>query len=496
MHGPIARPPARRSRRSGLNRLAVLWRLGKAFIRESRFTDESASMSRVARFLATHGTRASGLGGGVPALSLLPHAMIAAAGVLDKHPALAETAVRVALAETDALFIPYDATAFNAALITALPGLAQNAPTEVSREPVRLGIAEQTHEARLGDRRVRITLLRPDTRLELAEDLDIALGAARFAEKRSAKARELHLADWLEHASDGVNAMLDLRQRAADQSYLRFRLSGDDRIVVPEVLWDYCSDSVLTTGAVQTVALSDRDALVAHGLNRTDLVAKLIEAFLEMALKLGVYHAGLDATGARVSIERATFGKIVLEADTPAMLFAEHEREFLVNVSSALLRADHKAATREHVRHGVPNDHAPHNENSVEATYRREAERFSSAEGRRQAGIADFFAAIGKAPAVHMVTPTHGRLASRAMLLSRSAEAIEDAAQRIAPDVDLWKVAHEVILRVAADETSCRGLAARLGREAAQWSKTLPRLPALIAKAAASRQRSRTSKIV
>lgn len=261
MHGPIARPPARRSRRSGLNRLAVLWRLGKAFIRESRFTDESASMSRVARFLATHGTRASGLGGGVPALSLLPHAMIAAAGVLDKHPALAETAVRVALAETDALFIPYDATAFNAALITALPGLAQNAPTEVSREPVRLGIAEQTHEARLGDRRVRITLLRPDTRLELAEDLDIALGAARFAEKRSAKARELHLADWLEHASDGVNAMLDLRQRAADQSYLRFRLSGDDRIVVPEVLWDYCSDSVLTTGAVQTVALSDRTRL-------------------------------------------------------------------------------------------------------------------------------------------------------------------------------------------------------------------------------------------
>ena len=67
--------------------------------------------------------------------------------------------------------------------------------------------------------------------------------------------------------------MIDLRQRAADQSYLRFRLRDDKRLAVPEVLWDYCNDSVLTTRAIETAALSDAQALASCGLDQADVVA-------------------------------------------------------------------------------------------------------------------------------------------------------------------------------------------------------------------------------
>jgi ubiquinone biosynthesis protein len=192
-----------------------------------------------------------------------------------------------------------------------------------------------------------------------------------------------------------------------------------------------------------------------------------------------------------VSIEPDTRGQIVLEADNPMMIFAAHERDFLVGVSHALMEGDHKAAARAHLEHGRPGANVTHHEVRVEATYRREAERFASPHARHGAGVAHLFGAIGKAPAEHMFSAAHGRIASRAVLLSRAAERIERVAEDIAPDVDVWKIARKVIVRLAADQLSFRSLAARLAHEATHWPHTLPRLPSLIAHYAAATQRTR-----
>jgi ubiquinone biosynthesis protein len=477
-----------------VRRLATLWRLGRAFVHESHqthLTDDGAAMTRVARFFATHGARAAPLGAGVPALSQLSRVLENASGALARHPALAETAVRVALSELDGLFTPYDAERFRTACKAAFPATLSFELTALSDVPLRSGVAEQTHVARIGALPVRVTLLRADTRAELEDDLDLALAAARFAERRSAKARDMHPVEWVRRARESVDAMIDLRQRAADQSYLRFRLRDDNRLAVPEVLWDYCNDAVLTTRAIETAALSDAETLASCGLDQADVLATLIEAFFEMALGVGLYHAGLDAAGARVSIEPDTRGQIVLEADNPMMIFAAHERDFLVGVSHALMEGDHKAAARAHLEHGRPGANVTHHEVRVEATYRREAERFASPHARHGAGVAHLFGAIGKAPAEHMFSAAHGRIASRAVLLSRAAERIERVAEDIAPDVDVWKIARKVIVRLAADQLSFRSLAARLAHEATHWPHTLPRLPSLIAHYAAATQRTR-----
>ncbi|VXA98745.1 ABC transporter [Burkholderia sp. 8Y] len=471
-----------------IRRLATLWRLGRAFVRESHSNGDGASMQRIARFFALHGARAAPLAGGVPALRQLPRVFSLASGALTRHPALAEAAVRVALSEMDGLFAPYDAAQFRSACAIAFAAAPRAEITQISASPLRSGIAEQTHAARLDGAPVRITLLRADARQELADDLDLALAAARFAERRSATARELQAVQWLTRVRESVNSMIDLRQRAADQSYLRYRLREDNRLAVPEVLWDFCNDAVLTTRAIGTVPLSDGHALASHGLQQADLVATLIEAFFEMALGQGVYHAGLDAAGARVSIEPDTRGRIVLEADNPISFFAAHERDFIVGVSNSLLEGDHKAAARTHLEHGRPEHHAAHHEVRVESTYRREAERFSSPDARQGAHVSHLFDAIGKAPAEHMFSAAHGRIASRAMLLSRSVETIERMAHTVAPDVDVWKIARRVIARLAADQFGCHGLLAHLAHEATQWPQLLPRLPTLIARRAGASQ--------
>ncbi len=120
----------------------------------------------------------------------------------------------------------------------------------------------------------------------------------------------------------------------------------------------------------------------------------------------------------------------------------------------------------------------------VESTYRREAERFSSPDTRGRAGVAHLFDAIGKAPAAHMFSAKHGRIAARAVLLSRSVETIERMAHDIAPDIDVWQITRQVLRRLAKDQFSAHGILAHLAREATHWPQMLPRLPTLIARRA------------
>jgi ubiquinone biosynthesis protein len=478
-------------------RLRSVWRLATMFVRESRATGSGGSepIHRVMRALAA-GVRAHGttsLSQRVPLLQNLSGVLSIASGVLAQHPALSETAVRVALAELATLKVPLKGAALRQALRAAMPSGRAASLIEVADEPERCGIAEQTHRASVQlnaasaggaglPLSARITLIRIDTRKELAQDLDVAAAAARLAERFSREVRAQNVSALIARMGDAVNAMLDLRQRAADQSYLRYRMrevNNDARVVVPEVLWDFCTDTALVTRSVRSVPLSDVAALRTHGIDPVDLIATWIEAFFEIALGEGVYHAGLEAAGAAVSIEPDTCGRLVLDGDSPLTFFAAHERSFLVTGSDALLRGDHKAAAREHMRHGLPKAHEIQHTVRVEATYRREAERFAG-DAHRHRTVADLFTALAKGPMEHAFADAHTGIASRAALLARSAQSIEEMARRIAPDIDVWKIARRVIMRLALDQFSSHGLMAQTVNEAVHWPQALPRVPNLL----------------
>jgi ubiquinone biosynthesis protein len=475
---------------STVRRLATLWRLATLFARELGPHTDGLPIQNVLRSIAA-GARAgssASLSQRVPVLQNLSGVLNLTSGLLSQHPGLSETAVRVALAELRTLKAPLADAAYRAALEKALPAGRAASLLDIDPAPERCGIAEQTHhgsvELALGQTvPVRITLIRADARAELAGDLELLGSAARMAERFSRDARGQKVAALVERLSQTVGGTFDMRQRAADQSYLRYRLrsvNGDRRIVVPEVFWDYCGDSVLVTRALRRVPLADAAALRANGLDPATLIATWIEAFFEIALGEGVFHAGLEAASAAVSIEPDTHGCLVLDGDTPLTFFAAHEQNFLVVGSDALLRGDHKAAARVHLEHGQPPGREPHHAVRVEATYRREAERFADKQ-HPHAALSDLFTALGKGPLEHSFADAHAGIASRAALLARSAQTIEEMARRIAPDVDVWRIARRVIMRLAVDQFSGHGVIAQVAREAVHWPHALPRLPNLLA---------------
>lgn len=484
-------------------RIRAIWRLAMLLVSESRkshASSQSASASPIDRVLRSISSgaparEASALSSRVPLLQNLSGILSMASDVLASHPALSEAAVRVALAELRALNEPLEGDRLMHALAAAMPPGQSGAVVDIESTPERRGIAEQTHRGRVvlsADANTkpvaaRITLIRTDTRRELAQDLDVAVSAARLAERFSRDAREMHASGLVTRLGQVVTNMLDVRQRAADQSYLRYRLSEvnrDERVIVPEVFWDLCSDTVLVTRSVRNVPLSDTAGLRAHGLDPAEIVATWIETFFEIAMGEGVFHAGLEAASAAVSVEADTLGRLVLDGDSPLTFFAAHERQFMVTGSDALLRGDHKTVAREHMRQGSPGDHGPQHEMHVESTYRREAERFGGGNTlgtHRHRSVADLFTALGKGSIAHPFGDAHAGIASRAALLARSAQGIEDMARRIAPDIDVWTIGRRVIMRLALDQFGRHGVFAHLASEIVHWPQTVPRVPNLLA---------------
>jgi ubiquinone biosynthesis protein len=53
-------------------------------------------------------------------------------------------------------------------------------------------------------------------------------------------------------------------------------------------------------------------------------------------------------------------------------------------------------------------------------------------------------------------------------------------ARRIAPDIDVWKIARRVIVRLALDQFSSHGVVAQVVKEAVHWPHALPRVPNLL----------------
>ena len=82
---------------------------------------------------------------------------------------------------------------------------------------------------------------------------------------------------------------------------------------------------------------------------------------------------------------------------------------------------------------------------------------------------ADLFTALGKGPLEHAFGDAHTGIASRAALLARSAQSIEEMARRIAPDIDV------LADRAPGDHASGAGSVqlARLHRATGEGSRAL-----------------------
>ncbi|MEM6304435.1 MAG: AarF/UbiB family protein, partial [Pseudomonadota bacterium] len=170
-------------------------------------------------------------------------------------------------------------------------------------EPVAAASLAQVHKATLAPtgQEVAVKVLRPGVEKAFRKDIDAFYLAARMVELVSPGSRRLRPMDVIEHFDGVVRGELDLRLESAAASEFAANTGDDDGFQTPAIKWDLSSRRVMTLDWAEGVSLGDNDALDAAGHDRVELSARVLQLFLNHALRDGYFHGDMHQGNLKVA---------------------------------------------------------------------------------------------------------------------------------------------------------------------------------------------------
>lgn len=173
-----------------------------------------------------------------------------------------------------------------------------------SFDPEPLGCASiaQVHRATLHDGRlVAVKVQKPEVAAQLRSDLEALRSFAMAADHLTQVGRRVRLRDWLNEFGKTLMQELDYQAEAENLARFGQHLRPFKRLWVPQPIWDYCSQRVLTMELAQGVRV---DAI--PNVRRTEesmepLAAALIRGYLDQIFVHGEIHADPHPGNLRVT---------------------------------------------------------------------------------------------------------------------------------------------------------------------------------------------------
>jgi len=173
-----------------------------------------------------------------------------------------------------------------------LGGPAAEIFAEFNTEPLASASIAQVYRARLhSGEDVIVKVVRPNLRKIIEADLRLMAHGARIVEAEWPDMARYQPREQMRHLADGLNGELDLLNEARNCEQLAQIFEGRDDIVFPRIHWEYCSERVLVQDFIHGIPPNDEAALEAAGIDKKMLAQKGTDAFLQMALIEGQFHA-------------------------------------------------------------------------------------------------------------------------------------------------------------------------------------------------------------
>jgi len=331
----------------------------------------------------------------------------------------------------------------------------------------------QVHFAALHDgREVAVKVLRPGVQKMIEDDLALMQLAATYAEKYWADGRRLKPVEVVAEFDKYLHDELDLMREAANGSQLRRNFTDSDLLMVPEMHWDYCSSSVITMERMRGIPISQRDRLIAEGVDISKLAQQGVEIFLTQVFRDGFFHADMHPGNIMVSVAPATFGRYIALDFGIVGTLSEFDKNYLAQNFIAFFRRDYKRVAEAHIESGWAPKYTRVEE--LEAAVR------ACCEPIFDRPLKD----ISFGQVLLRLFQTSRRfnieVQPQLVLLQKTLLNIEGLGRQLDPDLDLWNTAKPYLERWMRQQVGLSGLFERLKAEAPRYSHILPQLPRLI----------------
>jgi ubiquinone biosynthesis protein len=319
---------------------------------------------------------------------------------------------------------------------------------------------------------VAIKVLRPNILGVIESDLALMHSLAGLIEKFSYDGKRLKPKEVVAGFDTTIHDELDLLREAANCSQLRRNFEGSNKIMIPEIYWDLCHVNVMVMERMYGISIARLDDLKAAGVDLKMLAVDGVEVFFTQAFSHGFFHADMHPGNIMVSLEPATFGRIISLDFGIVGTLSEVDKNYLVQNFLAFFNRDYHRVAALHIESGwVPP------ETKVEEL-----------EGAVRAVCEPYFDRPLKEISLGIVLMRLFQTSRRfkveiqpqLTLLQKTLLNVEGLGRQLDPDLDLWKTVKPIMQTWMNQQVGFRGFWDKLKAEAPQWAQKLPTIPRLL----------------
>ena len=345
------------------------------------------------------------------------------------------------------------------------------------QEPVASASIAQVHFAVLknakGDLRdVAVKVLRPGMLQAIEKDLQLLRMVAGWVDSLSAEGKRLKPREVVAEFDQHLHDELDLVREAANAAHLRRNMASMNSILIPEMIWDWCTNEVIVMQRMRGVPVSQLDRLRQAGVDIPKLARDGVTLFFTQVFRDGFFHADMHPGNIQVSLEPSTFGRFI-SLDFGIMgTLTESDKEYLAQNFAAFFRRDYKRVAELHIESGwVP-----------------AATRVEELEGAVRTVCEPYFDRPLKEISLGMVLMRLFQISRRfqveiqpqLVLLQKTLLNVEGLGRQLDPELDLWHTAKPFLEKWMVEQMGPQRFLRQLRDEAPMYAKLLPQLPRLL----------------
>ena len=336
-------------------------------------------------------------------------------------------------------------------------------------DPVAAASIAQVHKARLvsDGEFVAVKVLRPGIERAFQKDIDAFYLAAWVFDRFSPSSRRLRPLDVIEHFEGVVLSELDLRLESASASEFADNTAQDKGFTLPRVRWGLSARRVMTLDWAEGINAADVDAIADAGHDLTELSSRVIQLFLNHALRDGFFHADMHHGNLKI----APNGDIIAYDFGIMGHLDEYTRRVYAEILFGFIRRDYTRVAEVHFEAGyVPADR---DVNEFARALRAVGEPIfgMNAEQISMARLLSY---------LFEVTERFGmETRTELILLQRTMVVVEGVARTFDHRMNIWDAAKPVVEDYIKDSIGPRAIARDLAKTARVLARFGPRLPAL-----------------
>jgi ubiquinone biosynthesis protein len=253
---------------------------------------------------------------------------------------------------------------------------------------------------------------------------------------------------------------------------LRRNFSESEQLQVPEVYWDYCTTTVMVMERMRGIPISQREALIAAGIDLTALSRAGVEIFFTQVFRDGFFHADMHPGNIFVATDNAHRGKYIALDFGIVGTLTDRDKNYLAQNFLAFFQRDYKRVAMAHVEAGwAPADTRI---DEFEAAIRAVCEPIFDRPLRE----------ISFGRVLLRLFQTSRRfnieIQPQLVMLQKTLLNIEGLGRELDPNLDLWTTAKPFLERWMKEQLGWRAFNRNLKQEMSDWARILPQMPRLL----------------